>query len=187
MRSGATLRFLALAGAAGPNELVEKMASAGAVVVQPRLGTLEADIVRVLHRVQEGGIELQRDLVVEKEKIESDYIASDHVVRLWAADEIKRLMHGRQAQQEEAVRLAVAMQLVTPVSSAVVLETKAQYDAAGLQPVNPDTVPSVPDSAQTLVLLSVTLAGLWIIARYSKCRAGGQEMCKAPGAGGVAQ
>ena len=170
-RSGATMRFLALAGAAGPNELVEKMSSAGAVVVQPRLGALEADIGRVMRRVQEGGIELHRGLLAEGEKSTQGYVASDHVVRLWAADEIRHLMRGRQAQQEEAVRLAVAMQLVTPVSSAVVLETQAQYDAAGLTPVNPDTVPSVTDATQTVWLLAIALLGLVIFSRHSKCRA----------------
>ena len=173
-RSGATLRFMALAGVAAPNELVEKMASAGAVVVQPRLGPLEADISRVLHRVREGGIELHRELAAGDEQSALVHPASDQVVRLWAVDEIKRLMRGRQAQQEEAVRLAVAMQLVTPVSSAVVLETKAQYDAAGLQPANPDTVPTVPDGAPTLVLLLIALVGLGFFTRYSKYRGRGE-------------
>ena len=66
------------------------------------------------------------------------------------------------------------MQLVTPVSSAVVLETKAQYDAAGLQPANPDTVPTVPDGAPTLVLLLIALVGLGFFTRYSKYRGRGE-------------
>jgi len=170
-RSGAALRFLTLAAATGPNELVEKMAAAGAVVVQPRLGQLDADIGRVLRRMREGGIELHRALATDGEKSTLKFVSSGHVVRLWAADEINRLIHGRQEQQAEAVRLAVAMQLVTPVSSAVVLETRAQFDAAGLQPVSADTAPSVPDITQTLWLLSITIAGLFGFARYYKCRA----------------
>ena len=36
----------------------------------------------------------------------------------------------------DALALAMKYQLVTPISGAVVLETQAQYDAAGLQPVD---------------------------------------------------
>src|SRR5207249_12290269 len=51
-------------------------------------------------------------------------------------------------------------QLVTPVSGAVVLETKAQYQTAGLQPVDAASVPAVPEPP-TWILLGV---GLLVLA-----------------------
>ncbi len=133
------------------------MSACGALEGQLRLGRLESDVERILRRVQDGGIELQRRQVSPEIDVKNAPRGSDHVVRLWALDEVKRLSRGNSAQKDEALRLAVAMQLVTPVSSAVVLETKAQFDAAGLEAVNPDTVPSVSDTAQTVVLLGVAL------------------------------
>ena len=47
---------------------------------------------------------------------------SQHFARLWALGEIRRLGAGR--DQETARQLATRYQLVTPLSGAVVLETK---------------------------------------------------------------
>ncbi len=52
--------------------------------------------------------------------------------------------------------LACRHQLVTPVSGAVVLETKQQYAQAGLEPVPSSTVPIIPEPS------SVTLVGLGV-------------------------
>lgn len=46
---------------------------------------------------------------------------------------------------DEAIKQAALFQLVTPVSGAVVLETKEQFAQNGLQPVDAQTVPSVPE------------------------------------------
>ena len=57
------------------------------------------------------------------------------VVRLWAKEEVARLCaSGTAGSRAAALDLAVSHQIVTPVSGAVVLETMAQYDAAGLAP-----------------------------------------------------
>ena len=56
------------------------------------------------------------------------------------------------------MQLAGRFQLVTPVSGAVVLETQQQYQVAGLQPVDPATVPSIPEPATSLLLLLGLLA-----------------------------
>jgi hypothetical protein len=88
--------------------------------------------------------------------------ASLHLARLWAAGEVTRLCAARQLQA--ATELAARHQLVTPISGAVVLETQAQYERAGLQPVPPASVPAVPEpSCVTLVLLLlVLLAPRWL-------------------------
>jgi len=81
-----------------------------------------------------------------------------HLARLWAATEVGRLAASGPARQAEAAELAVKHQLVTSVSGAVVLETKAQYDAHGLQPVDPATVPTVPETGSVAVLMIALVA-----------------------------
>ena len=71
-------------------------------------------------------------------------------------DEVARLCAARHFT--EATQLAARYQLVTPVSGAVVLETQAQYQRAGLEPVPPESVPTVPEpSAGILLLLGLLL------------------------------
>jgi hypothetical protein len=76
-----------------------------------------------------------------------------HLERLWARDEAGRLASRRESA--EAVKLAALNQLVTPLTGAVVLETKAQYDRHNLKPADPMTVPVIPEpSAFNLVVLA---------------------------------
>ncbi|TAN35877.1 MAG: hypothetical protein EPN23_10070 [Verrucomicrobia bacterium] len=96
---------------------------------------------------------------------------SSHMVRLWAADEIKRLAHTRkQADRNRAVALAKTWQLVTEVSGAVVLETAEQYRDANLQAVDPATTPDIVPEPGTLLLalLGTLLLLLWrSVVRHS--------------------
>ena len=66
--------------------------------------------------------------------------------------------------QEAAAELAISHQLVTPVSGAVVLETKQMYEDAGLTPVDAQTVPSVPEP-ETIWLLLVAGAVFVVASR----------------------
>lgn len=72
-----------------------------------------------------------------------------HLARLWGMSEVERLRQ-QPATLDAAVKLAIELQLVTPVSGAVVLERKEQYDKHGLTPGNPDTVPTVPEPSTGL-------------------------------------
>ena len=86
---------------------------------------------------------------------------SMHLARLWAAEEVARLSAARHAA--EAMRVAARYQLVTPVSGAVVLETQAQYQRAGLQPVPAESVPVIPEPSGGVLLL---IGLLFFAARY---------------------
>lgn len=89
---------------------------------------------------------------------------SDHIVRLWAKDRILHLMgENQKANRQQAVDLAVQYRLVTPVSGAVVLETKQQYDESRLTPVSQATVPTIPEPHEWALLLLVIAAVLWMI------------------------
>ncbi len=82
---------------------------------------------------------------------------SAHLVRLWAADEVMRAV--TEGHRDDAIATAVAYQLITPVSGAVVLESQAQYEEASLKPVSPGSVPTIPEP-ETWLLLIVTMAAL---------------------------
>jgi hypothetical protein len=64
--------------------------------------------------------------------------ACDQLVRLAVNDRIGRLLQSNDmADKRKAVELAVSTRLVTPVSGAVVLERKEQYERHGLDPNAP--------------------------------------------------
>jgi len=83
---------------------------------------------------------------------------SDHLARLWANDEVRRIATPGDAQfTDAATALAVRYQLVTPVSGAVVLETDAQYRTNDLKPVDPGTVPTIPEPETVALLLVASI------------------------------
>ena len=85
---------------------------------------------------------------------------SDHIARLWASDRVLELMRASPtANRADAVALASQYRLVTPVSGAVVLETKQQFDESRLTPVSQATVPTVPEPHEW-ALLFIACAGL---------------------------
>ncbi|MEK0449836.1 MAG: hypothetical protein RL088_2104 [Verrucomicrobiota bacterium] len=134
--------------ASGPNRIAEKLDS-----VRP-LRNLRA--ITLPGWMQSWGgkvpvIALKRE-VVSASEVPVDAIRADrHVARLWAHGEVRRLIE--ESAGAEAQKLAVAGQLVTPVSGAVVLETQAQFDRHGLSPVDPATVPVVPEPGSAALLL----------------------------------
>ena len=96
-----------------------------------------------------------------------------HLARLWALDEVNRLLGSH--RREEAVKLAALYQLVTEVSGAVVLETGEQYRQAGLEPVNVNSVPSVPEPGTWALML---LGGA-VILYYQRRRKPGRKQVEA--------
>ena len=138
--------------AAGPNRIAEKLDSFRAFRNVREL-TLDGMI-----RSWAGTgtvLTLQRDVVPASE-VPADAVRADrHLARLWALAEVGRLAGNSDAAN--AQKLAVDAQLVTPVSGAVVLETQAQYDRHGLTPVDPATVPIVPEPGSAALLLGGAL------------------------------
>jgi len=101
---------------------------------------------------------------------------SDHLARLWANDEVARIIALRdEALTDEATALAVRYQLVTPVSGAVVLETAEQYRASGLQPVDAGTVPTIPEPEMVALLIVAGAFLIWVT--YMKYRKQGRGSC----------
>jgi hypothetical protein len=71
------------------------------------------------------------------------------------------------------VKLAARHHLVTPVSGAVVLETKQQYEESGLKPVESNTVPTVPEPHEWALIIIACIALMWLVWRRRDLLAGG--------------
>jgi hypothetical protein len=91
---------------------------------------------------------------------------SDHIARLWAGERVLELMRSH-GDRTGAIALATRYRLVTPVSGAVVLETKQQYEAAQLKPVDQATVPTLPEPHEWALIIIACAALLWLMWRHS--------------------
>jgi hypothetical protein len=150
--------------APGPNRIAEQLDGIAGFQSLARRGGLSEDLQSLFVSWKEDATQIVRTLERTRHDGSSPLTGattSDHLVRLWARGEIDRLAQ-HASTRDAAVEMAVRYQLVTPVSGAVVLETQAQYDRAGLDPVAPHDVPTVPEPETwvILTLVMVTLAGM---------------------------
>lgn len=88
--------------------------------------------------------------------------SSLHIARLWGAETIAAAAGTRGKERAGAVDLARQLNIVTPVSGAVVLETDADYRRNGLPVPDAADVPTVPEPGfwALLAVVAVLLAGL---------------------------
>ena len=152
---------------AGPNRIAEKLSTTSAMKALARYGTLNTDLEQVFARWS--GRQKEFHLVRTADPVadgsgKASRNGSSHVARLWATDEIKRLVALR--NMDAAIRLAGLYQIVTSVSGAVVLETKQQFEQAGLTPVDPATVPVVPEPS-TCALFVIGIMVLLVRTKFS--------------------
>ena len=159
----------------GPDEIEKRLDGINELKSVRRTGSLRSDLQTLFGRLT-GKIKTF-EFVRSSKKLdpEVDLLytvqTSDHLARLWASDEVGRILAARDDSLNDAAQtLAVSYQLVTPVSGAVVLETAQQYRDAGLQPVDPGSVPTIPEPEVVLLLAVVGLLLSWLI--YQKYRAG---------------
>lgn len=90
---------------------------------------------------------------------------SAHIVRLWAAEQLAGQGGSRGKERESDIALAHRLNLITPVSGAVVLETNRDYGANGLPVPDTDAVPTVPEPEIWALLILTALAGAWLLRR----------------------
>jgi hypothetical protein len=132
----------------------------------PHSGSPETDLAAFLAGAtgKAGRLRLRRSQLQAADEVLAR--GSDHVARLWASERVLALMRAEPtANREAAVALAARYRLVTPVSGAVVLETRQQYQESGLTPASQATVPTVPEPHEW-AMLSIALATLaWLLWR----------------------
>ena len=102
----------------------------------------------------EDGWRTTRAKVPRSELPEDAVSASKHLGCLWAAEETARLFRpGHPTTLKPAQDLALPWHIVTPVTGAVVLESQQQFDENKLNPVDANSVPTVPEPSTVLCLV----------------------------------
>ncbi len=148
------------------NRILEKLDGIQAVQSRARFSDLQIDLENLFAELNGG----EKKLRLVRERVnfgeananQQTKQTSKHLARLWANDEVKRLLAtGDERANEAAMKLAVEFQLVTPVSGAVVLENKEQYERAGLQSVEAGSVPTIPEPETVLLLVVVAAMLMW--------------------------
>ncbi|MFH1024769.1 MAG: VIT domain-containing protein [Planctomycetota bacterium] len=154
----------------GSNKVMENLEDIRVVEAIPRTGTLARDLEKLFSEWSGNSkrLEYVREMVskdVMKSQANSKETSS-HLARLWANDRIWHLSSTKDPRKiDEAIGLAASYQIVTPVSGAVVLENPSQYAQTGLQPVDPNTVPTIPEP-ETWALIAVVVCILaWLFCR----------------------
>ncbi|HEU4478767.1 MAG TPA: hypothetical protein VFR80_09630, partial [Pyrinomonadaceae bacterium] len=161
----------------GPDEIEKQLDGINEVKSVPRgsftLQDLESLFLRLTGQIKT--LEFVRtSKMVEQYPIEELTQTSDHLARLWANDEVTRILSARdESLNDEAVILASRYQLVTPVTGAVVLETAQQYSASGLTPVDPGTVPTIPEPEMVALLIVAAMFLAWLAWRKYRTIGGG--------------
>ena len=148
-----------LEAAPGPNAIMRNLDGRARMHRVAREGDLSGDLRALFGQWAPGATQV----VVTRQRqhaggMQAATKTSSHLARLWAFGQVAALATDPK-QANAATAMAVRYQLVTPVSGAVVLETKQQYDEAGLEPVAPGSVPTIPEP-ETWLLLIVALCVL---------------------------
>jgi hypothetical protein len=90
---------------------------------------------------------------------------SPHIVRLWAANKLAAGGPYRDDARAEAIALAHQLNIITPVSGAVVLETEDDYKRNGLPVPSTDKVPSVPEPHEWALIAMVIFMVGYVLRR----------------------
>ena len=161
----------------GANLIADNLSGVAAVNRIVRMGDAPQEMRRLFSRFSGGSQQFtvtRSKLPGVRQGTSSDSKeTSKHLARLWAFDEVANLLRlGDAKSSDAAMKLASSYQIVTPLTGAVVLETQEQYRRAGLEPVSPGTVPTIPEPEEWLLMLSALLILSWILFRRRfACRA----------------
>jgi hypothetical protein len=148
----------------GPNELLPDAPWAWSARSLPQTGTIDTDLSDLFTRLSN-----RTGTVIERTQDQPAgglTQGSDHIARLWANHRTLELLRTNpNANRAAAAALATRYQLVTPVTGAVVLETKQQYDESRLTPASPASVPTVPEPHEWMLILIVCAFLGWLVLR----------------------
>jgi hypothetical protein len=146
----------------GPNRLAEAIYRTGCLHRGPALVNPAEDLTKLLENPHagQGAASWQWRRAASSDSLAGRRVW-DHLARHWAAITAE----DGSASMSDAGRaeLAARYQLVTRFSGAVVLETQQQYDDHGLEPVDGDAtpgIPNIPEPSSSLLLMLAAAAAL---------------------------
>ena len=151
----------------GPNELLPDLPWAWAARSLPRTDAVDQDLRHYFARA----LGRSETIAVKRTEIAppgGEPTGSAHVARLWASERVLSLMLADPAgNRAAATALAVEHRLITPVTGAVVLETRREYEANNLTPPESrvGTVPTVPEPHEWLLLI---IAGAMVLVFWRR-------------------
>lgn len=149
---------------AGPNLILEKLPLVDKISSIPRLNSFEKDLELFFTRWDRPQLSLIREKRTDNHTLRPEQKTSNHLARLWGSDQVYRMISESVSQTEKAMELASRYQIVTPVTGAVVLESEDQYQEAGLEPVEPGTVPTIPEpEVWFMIIIALFLITFMII------------------------
>lgn len=164
------IQIRTFAAVPGPNVVLDRLAEYSGTHPVPRISSVKEDLARTFDELRNGALVPTRRVAALAEVGEGAIEASTNIARLWAAEEVRRMLTGGAADRETAVALGTKMQLVTAATNAVVLENRQQYQVAGLEPVNPNSTPTVPENTRTVLLVIAGLIAVIGLSRRSTLR-----------------
>jgi hypothetical protein len=134
----------------------------------PPSGDAGADLAALVARLSAGGEGWQVSRAEGAGR--AGPASSTHIARLWGADRLATAAGTQGREREKAIALAHRLNIVTPVSGAVVLETDGEYKRAGLAVPNAADVPTVPEPETWALIALVAALLLWQYRRLGRRR-----------------
>ena len=148
--------------AGGPNRLLEKAAKRIGIANNARPSSpdkLSAELVKLIQPSSQKFQWLEQPAAPTEGQEVWDHLARWHV---W--QQVKKHAVGS-TDHAHLAKIAAKYQLVTPVSGAVVLETKQDYQRFGLKQVDASTTPSIPGVPEPSTALLTFLGSLMLFRR----------------------
>ncbi|MCC6485902.1 MAG: hypothetical protein IT364_00245 [Candidatus Hydrogenedentes bacterium] len=168
------LRVLAVEAVPGPNRALEQLGRSAFLERVPVLGTLDETLRYTATHLT--GADVAQEYAVATTMLPgaplAEGLGSAHLVRLAVNDEVRKAMLSHDASlQRETATLAVEARLVTPLTGAVVLERKEQYERHGLDPTkHEEAIPGIPEPEEWALLLVVLAMLLMVAVRQTRAR-----------------
>lgn len=157
---------------AGSDEIVKQLDGINEVKSVVRLGSLRTDLERLFQQLsgQVPTLEFVRSVKHPQLDPALDGVeTSRHLAELWANDEVARILGARdESLKEAATLLALRYNLVTPTSSAVIMNTLTQIDNGDLEPIGTFRASDIEEADFGGLFFLALLAFGWLI--YVKVR-----------------
>ena len=160
----------------GSDEIAKRLDGINEVKSVIRTGTLRADLERLFKQLsgQTMTFEFVRSVRHSELPEETEgYKTSDLLAKLWANDEVVRLLNAREeSSNNTAGKLAMRYQIVTSVNEAAVRDLTVESVNIDTAPVSQTTTVSGRAEVETL-LLAVVLLAIALVCMKANCAGGG--------------